>query len=76
MERLQSSIKKCIAGVATNYAAREEKEAARKVKFDTWWNKMFEKKEVKTNLLNTNVAAIRSVEYIYYIARIYRVYLH
>jgi hypothetical protein len=43
MEWLQSSIKKCIAGVAMNYAAREGKEAAREVKFDAWWDKMFEK---------------------------------
>jgi hypothetical protein len=62
IERLQSSIEKCIAGVATNYAAREEKEAARKVKFDTRWNKMFEKQEVKIDLLKTNVAAIRRKE--------------
>jgi hypothetical protein len=34
MERLQSSIDKCIASVAANNAAREEKEAAREVKFD------------------------------------------
>jgi hypothetical protein len=40
MERLQSSIEKCIAGVATNYAAREEKEVAREVKFDARWDKM------------------------------------
>jgi hypothetical protein len=32
MERLQSRIKKCIAGVAMNNAAREEKEAAREEK--------------------------------------------
>jgi hypothetical protein len=36
MERLQSSIKKCIAGVVMNYAAREEKEASREEKFDAW----------------------------------------
>jgi hypothetical protein len=30
MERLQSSIEKCIAGVVMNSAAREEKEAARR----------------------------------------------
>jgi methionine salvage enolase-phosphatase E1 len=62
IERLQSSIEKCIAGVVTNYAVREEKEAARKVKFDTRWNKMFEKQEVKIDLLKTNVAAIRRKE--------------
>jgi aryl carrier-like protein len=59
MERLQSSIKKCIPGVAMNYAAREEKEAAREVKFDARWDKMFEKQEVKIDLLKTNVAAIK-----------------
>jgi hypothetical protein len=55
MERLQSSIEKCIAGVATNYAAREEK-------FDARWDKMFEKQEVKIGLLKTNVAAIKRKE--------------
>jgi hypothetical protein len=59
MERLQSSIEKCIAGVAMNYAAWEEKEVAREEKFDAWWDKMFEKQEVKIGLLNTNVAAIK-----------------
>jgi hypothetical protein len=59
MERLQSSIEKCIAGVATNNAVRKEKEAAREVKFDAWWAKMFEKQEVKIDLLKTNVAAIK-----------------
>jgi hypothetical protein len=34
MERLQSSIEKCITDVATTNAARKEKEAAREVKFD------------------------------------------
>jgi hypothetical protein len=62
MERLQSSIEKCITGVATNYAAREEKEAAREVKFDARWDKMFEKQEVKIDLLKTNVAAIKKKE--------------
>jgi hypothetical protein len=47
MEQLQSSIKKCIADVATNNTAREEKEAAREVNFDALWAKMFEKQEVK-----------------------------
>jgi hypothetical protein len=59
MERLQSSIEKCIAGVVTNSAAREEKEAAREVKFDARLEKMFEKQEVKIELLKTNVAAIK-----------------
>jgi hypothetical protein len=62
MERLQSSIEKCIADVATNYAAREEKEVAREEKFDARWNKMFEKQEVKIGLLKTNVAAIKRKE--------------
>jgi hypothetical protein len=62
MERLQSSIEKCIAGVAMNYAAREEKEAAREEKFDARWDKMFEKQEVKIGLLKTNVAAIKRKE--------------
>jgi hypothetical protein len=53
MKRLHSSIEKCIAGVAMNYAAREEKEAAREVKFDARWDKMFEKQEVKIDLLKT-----------------------
>jgi hypothetical protein len=59
MERVQSSIDKCIAGVATNNAAREEKEAAREVKFDARWAMMFEKQEVKIGLLKTNFAAIK-----------------
>jgi hypothetical protein len=42
MERLQSIINKCIAGVATNNAAREEKYATSKDKFDAWWAMMFE----------------------------------
>jgi hypothetical protein len=62
MERLQSSIEKCIASVAMNYAAREEKEAAREEKFDARWDKMFEKQEVKIGLLKTNVAAIKRKE--------------
>jgi hypothetical protein len=62
MEQLQSSIEKCITGVTTNYAAREEKEAAREVKFDALWDKMFEKQEVKIDLLKTNVAAIKRKE--------------
>jgi hypothetical protein len=62
MERLQSSIEKCITGVATNYAAREKKEAAREEKFDARWDKMFEKQEVKIGLLKTNVAAIKRKE--------------
>jgi hypothetical protein len=62
MERLQSSIKKCIVGVAMNYAMREEKEMAREVKFDAWWDKMFEKQEVKIDLLKTNVDAIKRKE--------------
>jgi hypothetical protein len=45
MDRLQSSIDKCIAGVATNNAARKDKEAAREVKFDARWAMMFEKQE-------------------------------
>jgi hypothetical protein len=36
MERLQSSIEKCIAGVVKNYAAREEKEAARIIAPFSW----------------------------------------
>jgi hypothetical protein len=55
MERLQSSIDKCIAGVATNNAAREEK-------FDARWAMIFEKQEVKIGLLKTNVAAIKRKE--------------
>jgi hypothetical protein len=62
MEKLQSSIDKCIAGVATNNAAREEKEATREVKFDARWAMMFEKQDVKINLLKTNVAAIKRKE--------------
>jgi hypothetical protein len=62
MERLQSSIEKCIAGVATYYAAREEKEAAREEKFDARRDKMFEKQGVKIGLLKTNIAAIKRKE--------------
>jgi hypothetical protein len=62
MERLQSSIDKCIAGVAMNNAAREGKEVARKVKFDARWAMMFEKQEMKIGLLKTNVAAIKRKE--------------
>jgi hypothetical protein len=43
MERLQSSIEKCIGGVATTNAVREEKESAREVKLDARWATMFEK---------------------------------
>jgi hypothetical protein len=60
--RLQSSIDKCINGVAKNNTVREEKEAARKVKFDTRWAIMFEKQEAKIGLLKTNVAAIKRKE--------------
>jgi hypothetical protein len=62
MERLQSSIKKCIGGVATTNAVREEKEAARDVKLDARWAMMFEKQEVKISLLKTNVIAIKRKE--------------
>jgi hypothetical protein len=62
MERLQSSIGKCIAGVATNNAAREEKKVAREVKFDARWAMMFDKQEVNIGLLKTNVAAIKRNE--------------
>jgi hypothetical protein len=62
MERLQSSIDRCIAGLETNNEAREEKEAVRKVKFDAWWAMMFEKQEVKIGLLKTNVATIKRRE--------------
>jgi hypothetical protein len=62
MEQLLSSIEKCITGVAMNYTAREEKEAARKVKFNAWWDKMFEKQEVKIDLLKTNIATIKRKE--------------
>jgi hypothetical protein len=62
MGRLQSSIKKCIAGVATNNASREEKDAVREVKFDAWWAMMFEKQAVKIGLLKTNVDAIKRKE--------------
>jgi hypothetical protein len=55
MERLQSSIHKCIAGVVTNIAARE-------VKFDGRWAMMFVKHEVKIGLLKTNVAVIKRKE--------------
>jgi hypothetical protein len=48
--------------VATNYVAREEKEAMREEKFDARWDKMFEKQEVKIGLLKTNVAAIKRKE--------------
>jgi hypothetical protein len=48
--------------VATNYAVSEEKEAAREEKFDAWWDKMFEKQEVKIGLLKTNVIAIKRKE--------------
>jgi hypothetical protein len=62
MERLQSSIAKCIADVATTNAAREEKEAAREAKFDARWATMFEKQEVKIGNLKTNIAAIKRKE--------------
>jgi hypothetical protein len=62
MEQLQSSIEKYIPGVAMNYAARVEKEAAREEKFDAWWEKMFEEQVVKISLLKTNVAAIKRKE--------------
>jgi hypothetical protein len=62
MERLRSRIDKWIAGVATNNVAREEKQAARKVKFDAQWVMMFEKQEVKIGLLKTNDAAIKRNE--------------
>jgi hypothetical protein len=62
MEWLQSSIEKCIAGVAANNMAREEKEAAREVKYNARWAKMFEKQEVNIDLLKTNVAAIKRKE--------------
>jgi hypothetical protein len=55
MERLQSSIDKCITGVAMNNAAMEEK-------YDAWWAMMFEKQEVKIGLLKTNVLAIKRKE--------------
>jgi hypothetical protein len=61
-QQLQSRIEKCIADVATNYATRKEKEAAREVKFDAWWDKMFEKQEVKIDLLKTNVTTIKRKE--------------
>jgi hypothetical protein len=51
-KRLQSSIKKCIASVATNNAVTEEK-------YDAWWAMMFEKQEVKIDLLKNNVAMIK-----------------
>jgi hypothetical protein len=54
-ERLQSSIEKSIAGVATNNAAREEK-------YDARCTMMFEKQGVKIGLLKTNVAAIKRKE--------------
>jgi hypothetical protein len=62
MEQLQSSIEKCIANVATNDTMREEKEVAREEKFDARWDKMFEKQEVKIDLLKTNVVAIKRKE--------------
>jgi hypothetical protein len=62
MEQLQSSIEKCITGVAMNYAAREGKEAVQEVKFDARWDKMFGKQEVKIDLLKTNVAMIKRKE--------------
>jgi uncharacterized protein YcaQ len=62
IERLQSSIEKCIADVAATNAVREEKEATREVKFDAWWATMFKKQEVKIGLLKTNVAAIKRKE--------------
>jgi hypothetical protein len=62
MERLQSSIEKCITDVATTNAAREEKEAAREVKFDARWATMFEKQEVKIGLLKTNFVVIKRKE--------------
>jgi hypothetical protein len=62
MERLQSSIEKCIAGVATTNAAREEKEVASEVKFDARVATKFEKQEVKIGLLKTNVIAIKRKE--------------
>jgi hypothetical protein len=55
MERLQSSIDKCIASVATNNAAREEK-------CDAWWAMIFEKQEVKIGLIKTNVTSIKREE--------------
>jgi hypothetical protein len=42
VERLQSSIEKCITSVAKNNATREEK-------YDTRWAMMFKKQEVKNN---------------------------
>jgi hypothetical protein len=62
MERLQSSIDKCIAGVATNNVAGKEKYVAREEKFDTWWAMMFKKQEMKIGLLKTNVVAIKRKE--------------
>jgi hypothetical protein len=64
VEKLQSSIDKCIAGVATNDTARDEKEAAREVKFDAQWAMMFEKQEVKIGLLKINAAVIKRKEYL------------
>jgi hypothetical protein len=55
MERLQSSFDKCIAGVAMNNAAMEEK-------YDARWAMTFEKQEVKIGLLKTNVLAIKRKE--------------
>jgi hypothetical protein len=48
--------------VVTNNAARGEKEAAREVKLGARWAKMFEKQEVKIDLLKTNFAAIKRNE--------------
>jgi hypothetical protein len=62
MERLQSSIDKCLGGVAANNAAREEKYTVREEKVDARWEMMFEKQEVKIGLLKTNVAAIKRKE--------------
>jgi hypothetical protein len=56
-KRLQSSIEKSIAGVATNNAAREEK-------YDARCTMIFEKQGVKIGLLKTNVAAIKRKEYL------------
>jgi hypothetical protein len=62
MEILQSSIEKCIANVAMINMEREEKEAAREVKFDAWWAMMFEKQEVRIGLLKTNITVIKRKE--------------
>jgi hypothetical protein len=55
VKRLQSSIEKCIASVATNNVVREEK-------YDARWAMMFEKQEVKIGLLKTNVVVIKRKE--------------